>query len=323
MTDSARLDFKGVAHIGNTTLMDELESNLKVWMDWSFLRIGGWFDVERPSTPGAFGGNFAQLRLVDDPAYTKGQVWEGARKDWVWETGVNYVGLDNNTYNPKVIPADVTVDNVATNYDWIDYPMGRVYFNTPLSTTATVLAEYSYRWIQVYIATRSQWWQELQYRSFRPDDSHFTQDDTGSWSVGGQHRIQMPTIVIEAVPRAISRPYQLGDGSYWVEQDILCHVLAESATDRNKLVDILRGQFDCTIWLFNSNEVSANNDWPLDYRGMIVDSSKTYPALVDATTGHRWIKCRFSRTQVATVEALNSRLYQGVVRLTCECVLPD
>ena len=323
MTDSARLDFKGVAHIGNTTLMDELESNLKVWMDWSFLRIGGWFDVERPSTPGAFGGNFAQLRLVDDPAYTKGQVWEGARKDWVWETGVNYVGLDNNTYNPKVIPADVTVDNVSTNYDWIDYPMGRVYFNTPLSTTATVLAEYSYRWIQVYIATRSQWWQELQYRSFRPDDSHFTQDDTGSWSVGGQHRIQMPTIVIEAVPRAISRPYQLGDGSYWVEQDILCHVLAESATDRNKLVDILRGQFDCTIWLFNSNEISANNDWPLDYRGMIVDSSKTYPALVDATTGHRWIKCRFSRTQVATVEALNSRLYQGVVRLTCECVLPD
>jgi hypothetical protein len=318
-----RSDLKGVFHLGNTTLMEELESNLKVWLDWGLLRIGGWFDVNRPSTPGAFGGNFAELRLVDDDSYTSGQVWEAARKDWVWETGVDYVGLDTNTYNPTVVPVDVTVDGLPTNYDWIDYPLGRVYFSSPISTTATVLAEYSYRWVQVYRATSSHWWQELQYRSFRVDDDHFQQLETGTWAIGGQHRVQMPAIVIEAVPRASSKGYQLGDGSYWVEQDVLCHVFAESGSERNKLVDILRGQFDATIWLFNSNEVSAAQEWPLDYRGMIVDSSKTYPALVDPNTGHRWVRCRFAQTALSEVEAINSRLYEGTVRLTCECVLPD
>lgn len=318
-----RNDLKGVFHLGNTTLMNELESNLKMWLDWGLLRIGGWFDVNRPSTPGGFGGDFAVLRNVSDPSYSDGQVWESARKDWVWETDVDYVGVDTNTYNPIAIPADVTVNGISTNYDWIDYPLGRVYFSSPISTTATVLAEYSYRWVQVYRAISCDWWRELQYRSFRVDDSQFLQDETGAWAIGGQHRVQMPAIVIEAVPRSTSRPYQLGDGSYWVNQDVLCHVLAENGSDRNKLVDILRGQFDATIWLFNSNEVSTNDAWPLDHRGMAVDTSQTYPALVDETTGYRWLKCRFANTRTFEVEAFNSRLYQGVVRLTCEAVLPD
>jgi hypothetical protein len=318
-----REDLKGVFHIANTTLMEELESNLKMYLDWGFLRIGAWLDVTSPSTPGGYGGNFSQLRLVNDPNYTSGQVWESARKDWVWETGVDYVDLDGDTVNPKVVPATVKVNNVNTNYSWINYPLGRVYFTNPISTTATVLADYSYRWVQVYRASSDDWWKELQYRSFRVDDSYFTQTQDGSWSVGGQHRIQMPTIVIEAMPKAISRPYQLGDGSYWVEQDVICHVLAESGRDRNKLVDILRGQYDSTIWLFNSNSISSAEDWPLDSRGMLVDGTKTYPSLVDSVTGYPWVRCRFSRTEVMNIQAFNSRLYEARVKLTCEVVLPD
>jgi hypothetical protein len=132
----------------------------------------------------------------------------------------------------------------------------------------------------------------------------------------------MPTIVIEAVPKSVSRPYQLGDGSAWVEQDVLFHVIAESAADRNKLVDILRGQFDGAIWLYNSNDISTAEAWPLDYRGMIDDSGQTYPALV-AEGGYRWITCRFMKTDVLSTQALNSRLYEAKVKLTCEVVLPD
>ncbi|GAH00292.1 unnamed protein product, partial [marine sediment metagenome] len=167
------------------------------------------------------------------------------------------------------------------------------------------------------------WWQELQYRSDRVDDSHFANTEDGNWGIGGQHRVQMPCIVIEAVPRATSRPYQLGDGSAWVEQDVLCHVLAETRRDRNNLVDILRGQFDTVIWLYDNDQVAAAGAFPLDYRGEIVDSSKTYPALVDSSTGYRWERCRFSRTEVGEVESINSRLYEGVVRMTCEVTLGD
>lgn len=313
-------DLKGVTHLANLTFMAELESNLKMWLDWGLLRIGGWFDVVAPSTPGGFGGNFSRLRLVNDPSYTSGKVWEGARKDWVWETGINYIGLDASSHNPIAMDGKVSVNGSDTSYSWVNYPLGRVYFSTAISTTATVLADYSYRWVQIYRATDCEWWKQLQYRSFRVDDTYFLQDDSGSWVIGGQHRIQMPTIILEAVPRATSKPYQLGDGSYWVQQDILCHILAESGSDRNKVVDILRGQFDAAIKLFDSNAISSAQAWPLDYRGMLVVTPKMYPTLVET---YPWITCRIIRTEVSEIQAFNTRLYEGIVRMSCEVVLPD
>ena len=155
------------------------------------------------------------------------------------------------------------------------------------------------------------------------DDSFFTSTPGGGWTVGGQHRVQMPCVVIESIPKVSSKPYQLGDGSAWVKQDVACHVLAENSADRNKIVDILRGQFDCSIYLFNSNEISSDGAWPLDYRGMIVDSAQTYPALVDADTGYRWVNCRFTKTDAVSMQSFHSKLYEAQVNLTCEVVLPD
>ena len=311
-------DFKQVNHIGDTFLMSQLESSLKTWFDWALLRIGGWTNVTIPLA-GAYGGDFSQLRMVDDPSYTAGTVWESVRKDWVWETSVDYVGKDMVTYNPTS-PATVEVDNVVTVPDHINYPLGRVIFSSPVASTSTVQASYSYRYAQVYRADDAPWWQELQYRSFRPDDTHFSQLDDGSWAVGSQHRIQMPCVIIEAVPRAVSRPFQLGDGAAWVEQDILIHVLAENRHDRNNLVDIFRGQFDGSIPLLDNDAIAAATAYPLDHRGEIVDSTKTYPVLSSTYPSH---SCRFLRTAVAEVESLNSRLYEGVVRLTCEVILND
>ncbi len=316
-------DFKGVGFIGDTYLMNKLELNLKTWFEWALLRAGAWTDVTIP-TLGAFGGDYSILRRVDDPSFTAGTVYESARKDWVWETGVNHEDFDANTVNP-ISPALVYVDTVLTSPDHINYPLGRVVFSSAQSSASVITATYSYRYAQVYRANDTPWWKDLQYRSFRVDDSHFSQESKGVWSIGSQHRIQMPCVIIEAVPRAVSRGFQLGDGAAIVEQDVLVHVLAESSSDRNKLVDIFRGQFDKSIYLFDNDLVAQNTDYPLDHQGEIVDSAQTYPALVDTTAngGWRWEQCRFSRTEVAEVEALNSRLYEGVVRMTCEVVLDD
>lgn len=317
-----RESFKGLTHIGDTLLMNKLEANLKTWFDWAFLRAGAWTNVVTP-TEGAFGGDFSTLRRVDDPSFTSGTVYESARKDWVWETGVDYQDTTDTTQNP-ISPAIIRVNTVVTVPDHINYPLGRVVFTTAQPPSAVVQASYSYRYAQVYRADDVPWWQELQYRSHRVDDTHFSQtEDKGVWAVGSQHRVQMPCVILEAVPRATSRPYQLGDGSAWVEQDVLVHILAESRNDRNKLVDVFRGQFDTTIWLFDNDLVAVNSDYPLDHRGEIVDSGQNYPALIDSVTGYRWESCRFSRTEVSEVEALNSRLYEGVVRMTCEVVLDD
>jgi len=321
---SERTSLKGVFHFGDTLLMNKLEINLKTFLDWGLLGVGGWTNVTRPLV-GSYGGDFSLLRRVTDPSYTEGTVYEGVRKDWAWEAGVNYSDINTIVQNPTS-PATVYINGSivdAADYS-INYPLGRVVFNAAVSSSNTVQAIYSYRSVQVSIADDTPWWNELQYRSFRPDDTHFTQDaNTGEWSVGGQHRIQMPAMVLESVPRAISQGFQLGDGSALVSQDVLVHVLAETRRDRNQLVDMLRGQFDNNIWLFNNDAAAIAGDYPLDEHGDIVDSSKTYEALVDDTTGHQWRRCRFKTTQISEVQALNTRLYQGVVRLTCELVLHD
>jgi hypothetical protein len=135
---STNYSFKQVNHIGDTYLMNKLEVNLKTWFDWALLRAGGWTNVSIP-LPGAYGGDFSTLRQVDDPSYTAGTVWESVRKDWVWETGVDYVGTDTVTYNPTS-PAVVQVDSVVTAPDHINYPLGRVIFATPISSSSSVQA---------------------------------------------------------------------------------------------------------------------------------------------------------------------------------------
>ena len=81
--------FSKVSNVGDTLFTSELESNLKWYMDWGLLGIGAWTDIDKP-TSGVYGGDFSDLRPVQDPAYNNGEVWESARKDWVWETGTLY-----------------------------------------------------------------------------------------------------------------------------------------------------------------------------------------------------------------------------------------
>ena len=78
MSCNANTSFTRVTNIGNTLLNSELESNLKSFLDWSFLGIGGGSNITIP-TSGAYGGTFDNLRLVDDPSYPAGQVWEPPR----------------------------------------------------------------------------------------------------------------------------------------------------------------------------------------------------------------------------------------------------
>src|SRR5690554_4582888 len=115
----------------------------------------------------------------------------------------------------------------------------------------------------------------------------------------------MPCILLEAVPRSERTGYQLGDGSAWVDQDILCHIVADNRQDRNQLVDILAGNFDKSFWLFDDDKVVAANDSALDINGDILDSTKTYPYLVNENQNYRYDICRISNTSIGEVQAMN------------------
>jgi hypothetical protein len=314
--------FKGVAHYGNDHLSDILEANLKVYYDWALLGIGGWTDVNIPQS-GAYGGDFSELRLVDDPSYTAGQVWEGVRKDWVWETGVDYIdATGGGPWNPTPVGTpEVNGVPTAASYH-VNYKLGRIVFDSPISTSSTVKVDHSFRDAQVYRADDAPWFRELQFQSFRVDSDHFGQTGSGDWSIGAQHRVQLPTIILEMVPRGRSSPFALGDGSLMMEQDVMFHVLAESRTDRNRLKDIIQNQSDKSIYLFNTNTMAASGDYPLDYRGELV-GSMMYPTMVEHPDdgGHQWRKCDMMDATVSEVESIHPNLYEAVIRTRMEIVL--
>jgi hypothetical protein len=322
---------KGVTHVGDSKMLTILENNLKSFLDWGLLGIGAWFDVDIP-TSGVYGGTFHKLRLVDDPSYTAGQVWEAPRKDLVWESGVSYPG--GTGVNDPIQISGVYIGGTQSEHfkafenteypHHVNYPLGRVVFDSDVvgsgsvTTTTDVYMDYSYRWVQTYIAGNAPWWQELQYGSFRVDSEHATQTGSGDWSIGAQHRVQLPAIVIEAVPRRTSKGYELGSAKLRVSQDVLFHVLAETKWERDQIVDILTLQNQKTIYLFNVNTLSESNDYPLDDRGMKVNNSN-YPDFV-SESGYRYSRVYFKDSVLSQVQSPNPALKEATVRTTFEIV---
>ena len=311
--------FNKVSHIGNTLLSSEIENNMKWFLDWAFLGIGGWSNVTMP-TSGAFGGTFDTLRLVNDPSYSNGQVWEGARKDWVWETGSSYEGYDPIQISGVYVNGVLKGTGDAPYGHHYNYPLGRVVFDNPISTTDTVKVEYSYRNVQVYVADEAPWWDELQYNSLRVDDTYYSSTGSGSWGILANHRVQMPAIVLETVPRRRFKPYQLGDTSQFVQQDIVFHIVGENRWWRNQLVDILSYQIDSQLWLFKTDTLIGSGAYPLDYRGMKVSSPLNYDDVVN-TPQYRYLLARMTNMSITEMESYDARLHEGTVRATLEVVL--
>jgi len=306
--------FKGINNISQDMLLNILEANFKMYLDWSFLKIGAWFDAEKPQET-IYGGNtHYQLLPVSDMSYTDGQVWQGIRKDWVWESGIIY----ENT-SPKVI-SDILVDGISvpkTDNFVVSYPTGRVTFYEPISVSSTVELEYSYRFVQVHRSSESPWFNIVQYSSFNTDNQDIQQMENGEWAIGSHHRVQLPCIIIESVPRSRSRPYEIGNSLLWLEQDIAFYVLAENKNDRNKLLDIIRLQQDSTLQLFDTNLVAQNDDFPLDYNEDIKNSPLMYPNLIDQ---YNWRKCFIKNVNLIELDSKHTNFYQGAARATLEII---
>jgi len=309
--------FKGVSNIGDSLLTEQLEVNLTEFLNWGFLHVGGFTNIVVP-TSGCWGGDYHRLRPVHSPYYSDGQVWEGFRQNWVWESGA----VHNSDYPIRV--SGVFVDGsfqpssgIGTYAHHVNYPLGRIVFDSPISTTSTVTTEYTYRYVHVY-RHNEPWFKEIMYRSFRADDLHFLQSGSGIWSVPAGNRLQLPAVVIEVVPTTSFTGLQLGGGQI-VFKDILFHVLAETAYDRNNITDIISYQNNKVIMTFDLNRMFSEDKFPLDHNGSIRDGALSYEQLIQASGngGYFWKKARFTEMHPQEVEA-NQPLFRSVVRTTME-----
>ena len=315
---------KGISGVFDSTLNNDIQDGLIEYFDWALLEKGNYFNVTANETS-ANGEDMSRLRLSSNDSYAAGQVWEGFRQNWVWQSGISVAGHDNpivGTDHDAPGISGIYIDNAyyptSTVGDYayhVDYFNGRVIFNNARPTDSTVKAEHSYKYINVLYANNMPWYKELQTRTLQPT-AGFLDSDNGAWNIPPENRAQLPLIAIEIVPNRTFKGYQLGGGQF-VYTDVLFHCIAEDEVTRNKLVDIISLQNDKTIHVFNSNKINTNQEFPLDYKGVPIPSALRYPDLIEKYNGG---KLRLTKTTVQEMIMHNTTVFGGVVRMTTEGV---
>lgn len=309
--------FRGFDDYGDAGLSDTLEQNLYAFFNWAFLGLGNWSTVERAAS-GWYGGDQSRLRLSEDPNYSAGHIWEGFRRDWVWETGVERA---EQPVRVSGVWVDSSFYSIATTGDYahvVDYPNGRVIFDNAISPSSVVQVSYSYRHVHVTTAD-DYWWREIQSYSLRSDDEQFLQYGSGVWSTMSQSRIQLPAIVIEASPELSIRPLMIGTTSAAVGQVVNLYILAETPYDKKRIHDILTRQYDKRISCFDIDAVVAATGYPLDSAGSPIISGLMYPDLVapKAYGGYGEQQARVVNVKSYPMQ-ISPGLYGSLVRWTCE-----
>lgn len=300
--------FNHVSDIGQRNIISSLEDNLKNFLDWGFLNIGGFIDVNIP-TSGTIGPAFA--RTVNDPSFNPNTVWETDRKDWVYESGVSHsnrspINISGVYLNNTFLPAP---SGSGSYYYSLNYPLGRITFNNPVSSSSKVALNYSYKYVQVYKANESVWWKELQkntYYSNNPD-----------YNISSIHRVQLPAIIIETIARNVMSPYELGTTENILKQDVLLHIFSENPVQKNSLVDILMLQKDKTLYLNDITKMLKNNVNSLNFKGQPNPNRLNYDQLQN-NSAYFTNKCYIINSTLVENNIFSQSLYNSIVRWTLE-----
>lgn len=341
--------FSGVDNIGQHLLMSQIENNIKSFLDWGFLNIGGFINVSRPDK-NIYNNPLALLKPTQDPNFTNGQVWQTMRKDWIWESDIVYSKCIEpdivvtpatpcplyivestpcpESYIQSISPNLITgiyIDNVfyplntTGIYSYkVDYINSRIIFNTAIPLSSKVEMEYSYRWLQIYNYDNAQWWRQLQYQT-DANNEHFNQLNKGDFSILSNNRVQLPAIIIETVSRGLSKPWQLGDKSLVMKQELLLHIVSETMADRNKIIDILRLQQDKIIRMYDTNLVIKYGSQPFLIDGTLNPNALKYDQLLQCK-GYYWNSARLIDIFASDVQSFSPFFSESNVKLTVEII---
>ena len=313
--------FKGYSDIGEPSITEAIEDNVIAYIDWGFLQLGAFYNVNIPAS-GAFGGNRHQLVCVNDPRYTNGQVWEAHRKNWVWESGV---AAASDPIAISGIFIDGAFSTKGNGYH-INYKNGQVVFDTAIAASSTVQVEYSTKWIDVVNALDVPWFRKGQTRSFRVDDELFVAN-SGAWSDLADNRLQLPVVAVEAAGKDYEG-YQLGGGQY-ARTDVVLHVIAENPRTAKKLASVLAEQSESDIYMYDPGKMADDNRFPLDYRGEIASGAVCYPDIIapTGTGGLRYTdkvqygKMRIYDSNAQGTDQIHENIYHSTVRWSTEVIL--
>jgi hypothetical protein len=308
--------FDFVEDIGSRGPTANLEDNLKSFLDWSFLNIGGFININiPPSGSPATQQSLHKLRPSTETGYSPGRVWETARKDWVYETGVVHnnispIPISGIYVNQTFLPAPT--GNSQYSYT-LDYPLGRIIFNNNINTNSQIELNYSSRYIQVYKSNESVWWKTLENIFYNPSNSKANNIK----DITSVHRIEMPAIMIESTPRVVLTPHELGTRANIITQDVLLHIFTNNPVQRDNIISILLLQKDKSLRLYDINKVVKAKVNPVDNLGQPNPNRLNYDQLINDIL-YRANYFNIRNISISELNTITSSLYNGILRLSLE-----
>lgn len=297
------LDFKGInsGGFGGYELTDHILYNLKWFIDWGLLNRGAYSIYEYDSESW-YDDNESQLHVVPDERYEQGRVWEGAGREWVWESGVSLSSGAVDLFRVSGVYIDgdfYSVDSSGINSHHVDYLNGRIIFDEPKSADDDIRAEYVRRSVHVGFAD------DLEFRVMMLNAvEEFLTDSSPSGTPSREHQIWLPSIFIEGATGR-QRGLQLGGGQIKTRY-VNFHIFADNPSDRNLLMDWIDYQSRTTLWMADLNNIT----FPFDEYGDIVSGVTNWPSMVSANP---WKRLRVIDSNSATINSLNSQLFRARV----------
>lgn len=315
---------KGLTDFNQTQLLESLGQNMVMFFDWGLTNTGAFNNIKL-SNSDINGGNKSELKLVDDPNFSTGKVWQLPSRNIVWESGVynnSAINISGVYLNSSFLPLN-TSGNYAYN---IDYRNGRVIFNSGLPASSNLKMEYSYKVIDIKEARESRLMQYMQLDNYDLSTTQYI-NNSGEASILSPNKIQLPHIAIEVTPNVDMRPYELGSFTEFRDIDILCHVFTKEYSYKNKIGDILINQKDKGFFLLDLDLIARSGDFPLNYNGYKKTSVKNYAQLAD-TSNYREYQARFKSIYVSSNTYINynfkdligNGVHHLVVRMTLEII---
>jgi len=300
------LIFKGLENsgYGGYGLTDQLLYNLQGWISQNLL-IAGAYSIYRVGQDSFFANDEANLHYVSDGRFPDRTVFEGVGRGWVWEQSgsvpveifrVSGVYVDGNF---------ISVTDTSGQYrHHVDYINGRVIFDEPVSSTSIVSTDYCSRAVFVGFADSAEF-QNLMLESIE----EFLSNTVPSGTASKEHQAWLPSIFIE-VQSGSGKGLQLGGGQI-KSRTIVLHIFADSAGDRNFLLDILDQQNRAAFWLANINDII----FPFDSYGSVISGATNW---TDLTVSYPWRKLRIQEGSCKIINSLNTKLFRGQVRWSVE-----
>lgn len=252
-----------------------VKQNIELYLNDLFLRNGLYTNVASGEID-FYGNDISVLVSSSDESFVDNTVFQSAFKNWVWELEIPSAG---SGIAPPTAISGVAVDGVfyptatgapgfnAAFGHSIDYPNGRVIFNSPIAAGSTVQASFSYKEVLV------DWANSLDNEN-RPVliETSFKDNpqQTGVDIYPSRDSRTLPAVFIDFISRS-SDGYELGDKSLIANLFGVFHIWSRDDFYQDIIEDILGEAQRDVILGINFNTAPQ----PLDEFG---DKNPAFPA---------------------------------------------